>query len=266
MASIDLNLFFESGSTLAYVADEFEHAVLNEAGVHEDWHIRTNNILCLLQFELHTSLDGRRFPDGKPDPRDKYGAIFPQKWGVLHREPPKRPRAKLSDKEEGAVNDLRKEFCPLGNGRTFVLATASGWDTDNPELAFRGPHVGSHKNMLFKRVIFTSKNPVVLFLDAEKLGFRCQDNCYPIFDKDFTVEKWIKNFPAALCIGWETPNSPDRPKGQLSEKALQIKKKLTEVGFRNEFFVEERAEGDKLVGSLLMANDKFTREIPLLDC
>lgn len=264
-ANVDLNLFFESGSTLAYVALEFEQAVLNEAGVHEDWHIRTNNILCLLQFELHTPLDGRRFPDGKPDPRDKYGAIFPQKWGVLHREPPKRPRAKLSHEEEDAVSDLRVEFCPSGHGPTLVLATASGWDTDNLELSFRGPHVGSHKNMLFKRVIFTSKNPVVLFLDAEKLGFRCQDNCYPIFDREFPVEKWIKNFPVALCIGWETQNSPDRQKGRPSEKAAQIKKLLIEIGFQNEFFLDEKAEGEKLVGAILMANDKFTREIPLLD-
>ena len=273
----DMNLFFESGSSLAYVALEFEEAVLNEAGVHEHWHIRTNNILCLLQFELHTALDGRRFPDGKPDPRDKYGAIFPQDWGVLHREPPKKPRKDLSGAEKEAVNKLRRDFCQ--HGRTFVLAAASGWDTKNDEKGFRGPHVGSHKNMLFKRAIFTSGDPVVLFLDAEKLAdpnkAPRKDNCYPVFDLNYLVTKWIQKCPVAICVGWGKPDSGQNlsianPKnsigsGKIGENnpADKIRNALKGFGFTKEYFCEE--PNDKYsAGAILLANDNFEKEVPLL--
>ena len=113
------NLFFESGSSLAYVGQEFETAVLDEAGVPESWHIRTNNIICLLQFDLNSVHDARCFPNGKPDPRDKYGAIFPKKWGALHREPPRFPR-KLSLGEKRAIDEIQKAFST--DGPTIVLA------------------------------------------------------------------------------------------------------------------------------------------------
>ncbi len=268
------NLFFESGSTIAYVAWEFEQAVLNEAGVREDWHIRTNNILCLLQFELHTALDGRRFPDGKPDPRDKYGAIFPQDWGVLHREPPKRPRKDLSEPEKKAVRRLRAQFCQSErSGPTFVLATASGWDTDSDEMAFRGPHVGSHKNMLFKRVIFTSGYPVVLFLDAEKLGFKRQDNCYPVFDRKFPLTEWLLKFPIAICVGWEWPKRGQKlPDSRLAEfekrnSEAYVRTVLKDQGFTKEYFCEKSRDENSGIrtGAILLANERFEREVPLLN-
>jgi hypothetical protein len=267
------NLFFESGSSLAYVALEFEQAVLSEAGVREHWHIRTNNILCLLQFDLHTAIDARCFPDGRPDPRDKYGAIFPQEWGVLHREPPIVPRKRLSAREDEAVNRLRDEF--RQHEDTFVLAAASGWDIDSKEKAFRGPHVGSHKNMLFKRVVFTSSYPVVLFIDAEKLGFERQPNCYPVFDLNFSVAQWLSEYPVAVCVGWDWPKTG----GKQPEKLIKLLEKhgvkdqnvgeyvkmvLKDLQVTEEYFLQESVDEHSGIrsGAILLGNKKFAQVIP----
>ncbi|MCX6898747.1 MAG: DUF4062 domain-containing protein [Verrucomicrobia bacterium] len=266
------NLFFESGSSLAYVALEFERAVLNEAGVREDWHIRTNNILCLLEFDLYTAIDGRCFPDGKPDPRDKYGAIFPHDWGVLHREPPIEPRKCLSNEERCAVDKLRKEF--QEHGPTFVLAATSGWDTNlsNPEFRsnpeFQGPHVGSHKNMLFKRVVFTAGYPLVLFIDAEKLGYQRQRNCYPVFGADLPMGTWLNEQPVAVCVGWEWPKRGSKQPTKMAKvfeprnKAEYVRNILPGLGFSEEFFCEERVDRAGIrTGAILLANKKFREEL-----
>ncbi len=54
------NLFFESGSTLAFVADEFERKLRQSEGgssENSNWKITTNNAITLLQLLLYTHLD-----------------------------------------------------------------------------------------------------------------------------------------------------------------------------------------------------------------
>jgi hypothetical protein len=249
-----VNLFFESGSSLAYVGQEFETAVLDEAGILEPWHIRTNNIICLLQFDLNSGHDARCFPNGKPDPRDKYGAIFPEKWGVLHREPPQPniPR-NLSDGESRAVEEIQNDF--KEKGPTIVLAAASGWDIDSKEDLFLGPHVGSHKNMLIKRALFTTGCPVILFLDADKLGSKRECNCYPVFGPEMPLGKAIKEFPLAICVGWEWPKFGKQKHSvdefQEYEKRNNpnfIATKLEEIGFKHQYFCEKEEDSEEEEG------------------
>jgi hypothetical protein len=117
-----LNLFFESGSTVAYLGDEFGRTVLQPGESTEQWHIRTNNVLSLVYFDLHTPIDAARFPAGVPDPDDKYGAIFPNEWRHLEEPPPARARGLHSGrrgKEEWqAVEAMRKAF--VGADRSHV--------------------------------------------------------------------------------------------------------------------------------------------------
>ena len=283
------SLFFESGSTTAFLSDEFVHTVVSGEGMHP-WHIRTNNVLSLIHFDLHTPIDAARFPGGVPDPDDRYGAIFPNEWRVLHEPFPETPRS-LYEAESTAFREMREAFTKLGsssshsgsghgqattsddgNGSLLVLAAASGLDLDNRIQHFRGPHVGSHPNMLFKRVIFTSGCPVVLFLSAEKLGnsFR-KGRCYAVFGPD---EPWltaVRKYPLAICVGYEWPKKSNPTPG-ITQKELErrnnpdyIRTCLEKLGFRSLCFdggFPPNYDAAKLgTGAMMYANQEFARRM-----
>ena len=204
------NLFFESGSTLAYVSEQFENFVLKNDREAGSWCVWTNNVLTLLQLLLYTDVDIRRFPPSAPDPEDKYGAIFPREWHSLKEHYPLKPRS-LHPNEADAVNKMREKLCEFGE-KTLFLATTSGWDLAHALNNFRGPHVGSHPNMLFKRALFTTERPVVIFLNAEKLGDPFEvGKCYSVFGPDLPLEEGLEKYPLALCVGYDqTMQSPTR--------------------------------------------------------
>lgn len=279
-------LFFESGSTCAYLSDQFVRGVVSEQDGSDHWHIRTNNVLSLIHFDLHTSIDAARFPGGIPDPEDRYGAIFPSEWRHLHEPYPDRPQ-KLHDGERDAVMEIRKAFHQLattGDRRgtrrrhketPLVFAAASGLDLTNRIEHFRGPHVGSHPNMLFKRAIFASGCPVVLCVSAEKLGneFR-RGRCYPVFGPD---EPWlaaIKRYPIAVCVGYEWPKT-SRATGDISGAELRRRNRpeyivqcLKSLGFTLPYFHSSSRIGGggglpaRDVGALMYANRAFEQCIP----
>ncbi len=278
-----MQIFFESGSTIVYLAKRFEEYILGGAGIHENWRVRTNNILSLLQFDLFTPNDARSFPDGKPDPEDKYGAIFPASWGVLERPPHCTPTS-VSGSEQLAIKTASKSLNDDGKPRTFIFAAASGWDVNSQNEEFRGPHVGSYKNKLFKRVLLESSNPAVIFIDAIKFGSPRGDACYAVFGPKSPLTKWLKNKPIALCIGWEgaaspktstpakpfrsleTPQkitpSPEQMRGHLIWIREEIKKQ--KLGFETEYFNQEEPESNGLwTGAFLIGNKRFSEEIPL---
>lgn len=265
------HLFFESGSTLAYLADEFVSTVLSHGQDTQSWHIRTNNVLSLVYFDLHTSIDASRFPTGIPDPDDEYGAIFPSEWRLLHEPQPKRSR-KLHPKEKKAVDDMRAAFNKV-NGRQLVLAAASGLDLDNRVQSFRGPHVGSHPNMLFKRSIFTSGNPVVLFISAEKLGdpFR-QDICYSVFGPDDPWKDAVSKYPLAICVGYEWPKKSETA-ARFSDEEIERRNSLSyicdslhKLGLNVDYFLEDLSSANvhkkQGIGAVLCSNEKFAKLIP----
>jgi hypothetical protein len=280
-------LFFESGSTCAYLSDEFVKTVVSEQDGSDGWHIRTNNVLSLIHFDLHTSIDAARFPGGIPDPEDKYGAIFPSDWKNLHEPYPDVPRD-LYDGERKAVAAIRKAFRQLAAkgdrsaahrrskekttaSMPLVFAAASGLDLTNSTEHFRGPHVGSHPNMLFKRAIFASACPVVLCVSAEKLGnpFR-HGRCYPVFGPDEPWANAVKRYPIAVCVGYEWPKvsepTPEIPAAdlELRNRPDYITECLTSLGFTLRYFHADPQSGQTRpgTGALMYANEKFERCIP----
>lgn len=278
-----MQIFFESGSTIVYLAKRFEEYILGGAGLHENWRIRTNNILCLLQFDLFTTSDARSFPDGKPDPEDKYGAIFPAAWGILERPPHSTPTP-ASGEEKEAICKTLKSLNDDGVPHTFIFAAASGWDVDRDPEEFRGPHVGSYKNKLFKRVLLESGNPVVIFIDAIKFGSPRGPGCYAVFGPNAPLRKWLNKNPIALCIGWEgaadpaladsigparfleqanhNPPNPEQMRGHLIW--LQNEMAKQSLGFDFRYFWQEEPQSDGLwAGALLIGNRRFAEQVPV---
>lgn len=257
------NLFFESGSTLSYVSDKFEDYVLKNDKKAGAWRVWTNNVFTLLQLMLYTDVDIRRFPPFAPDPEDKYGAIFPHDWHILKEAPPTQPR-RLHKDENVAVDEMRKRLLEFDKKALF-LATTSGWDTSNKVLHFQGPHVGSHPNMLFKRAVFTTGRPVVIFLSADKLGDPFEEGiCFPIFDPEMPLEKALKDYPLALCVGYDKLLQSPTRRDKLDKKVREnrnnprtISNTLSELNF-NVVYAEE--EGD--TGAIIAGNSTFEKLLP----
>jgi uncharacterized protein DUF4062 len=249
-----VNMFFESGSTLAYVADEFEKKV-KETGESGVWKITTNNAIVLLQLLLYTHIDVVPRPAGAPE--DYYGAMFDH---MLLRNPenaPQIPRA-LFPHEKEAVQSTRHTLQASGRKRLY-LSTASGLDLDHKDTHFRGPHVGSHPNMLFKRAIFSTGQPVVLFLTSPKLKKRFEiGRCFPVFGPDLPWDSVCREHKLAICIGYglESAGSLET----LSEEKNRIKNELRQLleDFNFNYAELELDYG----GVIIIANAGFEEILP----
>lgn len=271
-----LDVFIESGSSLAYVSEALEKRLER----HNTWNISTNNALSLLQLLLFTDLVIRRNPPVAPDPDDPYGAIFTSKCKQAHEEPPIKPR-KLFQNEMEAILEIIDLLKSKEKNQIF-LATASGWDFGHKVVEFHGPHVGSHPNMLFKRAIFMTNQPVVLFLSRHKVDpvfhesrFKCRTDkekfenemryCYPIFGEELTLIDVLQNTPLAICIGYELENDEKDMDIKLIENKLKkfLKPELKVGNFDFEYAAKEfPRENESQAGAFMIANEKFCSIFP----
>jgi hypothetical protein len=220
------NLFFESGSTIVYLAEEFiRHCNANHGPLNE-WTIKTNNIITFLNFVLFERVDIVLSPYGPPD--NEYGATF----GALQLpdvDPPADEAEdwRLEPKTVVAVEKQASELLPL-NAPSLILATASGLEVDGKHR-YPGLHVGSFQNMLFKRAIVKSLHPVVFFLDEEKIssvspkGKFEYKKCYPVFDDAKVWESVLASAPIAFCIGFQSAEKLKEIKGFFERKGFRQK-------------------------------------------
>lgn len=254
------NLFFESGSTLAYISHEFEQKLKQSEGDRTSetnkWKITTNNAMTLLQFLLHTHIDVIPKPAGAPE--DYYGAMFDDVLLKNPEPPPQLPRC-LFTTEQLAVDRTVKTLQHDREKRLY-LSTASGLDMNHELADFRGPHVGSHPNMLFKRAIFQTDKPIVLFLSASKIQKKFEiGHCYPIFDRKRSWQQAFKDCKLAICVGY-TSNEDEDSVDHLRDKRKQLIRQLepTLSGFDFNYANYEGEDG----GAFIAANDAFTKIFP----
>lgn len=255
-------LFFESGSTLSYVSEVFENYGLKSDKEPGAWCIWTNNVLALFQLVLFTDVNVSRFPPFAPDPEDKYGAIFPRNWHTMLERPPSKPR-ELHQTEVDAVNEMKQRLHQFGE-KILLLTTTSGWDIEHESANFQGPHVGSHPNMLFKRALFTTGHPVVIFLTAEKLGDPfIVGECFPIFGPDEPLDAALNKYPIALCVGYDKTLHSDtrwplKPRDrELRNDPSNILNILHDLGFNVIY-----TKNDKRAGAIVAGNTSFHALLP----
>jgi hypothetical protein len=254
------NLFFESGSTLAYISDEFEKKLRQSEGDRTSettkWKITTNNAMTLLQFLLHTHIDVIPKPAGAPE--DYYGAMFDDVLLKNPEPPPQFPRS-LFVTECNAVSRTVQTLQQDGEDRLY-LSTASGLDLSHEQSGFRGPHVGSHPNMLFKRAIFQTDKPIVLFLGASKIEKQFDTgHCYPVFDLDYAWPQACRECKLAICIGYTLDSEEgnvDALQAKRQKLIAQLEPTLKEFDFNYANF-----EG-RFGGAFIVANDAFAKVFP----
>jgi hypothetical protein len=222
------NLFFESGSTLSFISDEFEK-IIRDSYDNTDWKITTNNAMVLLQYLLHTHIDV--IPKPARAPVDRYGAMLNDVLVRANENFPSFPRS-LFPAEKAAVEKTKMTLQENEKTKRIYLTTASGLDMENENLTFRGPHVGSHPNMLFKRAIFEIRQPKVLFLDISKFEKAFMiGQCFPVFNLDFKWQDVSKKCMLAICVGLHFKKEEGETKkwGPVEKLAKELKTQLGDL-------------------------------------
>ena len=221
----NINLFFESGSTVAFLADAVGKQI---AGRHK---VASNNILAHLLLWLVHRGTCEMFPSTTPDPEDQFGATFGEHIDGLYDErslvgaPPEPDYSggPLDNREKEAIEKVLKEAAAPNRwkGKTLLLGATSGirmsgspvikWGkgtekTKELEHSINmcyGFHVGSYKNKLFKRFMYETNLPLMVFLDESKIDCEIEvGRCHFIFErKGFTWQKFLKTYPLAFCVG-----------------------------------------------------------------
>ena len=252
-------LFFESGSSVAYVSREFINCVRTQSDwfydkrMNERLQIRTNNLLTYLDFLLRERpwrpIDVRLQPHG-PFSED-YGATY----GVLNfsvQESPLSPkdavRTRLSAETQtlvdSVIEDFKRDFSHTG----LVLMAASGLDTrpESADAPYPGPHVGSYPNMLLKRCLLALPCPKVLFIDPVKWNFDFRfSNCHAVCDQTFPWETVKSSSPMAIALAAEN-----------RIRQTELAQELSAYGF-DELDLEEVQAGRTGPWSIIAANHLF---------
>ncbi len=249
------SLFFESGSSITYVA-QIVGERLKEYH-NKEIQISTNNILAYLIFWLVRGIKCSLFPWGPPE--QHYGAVFgPINDLVPENRKPSFPPDRLSIDDQEAIKQLHN--APFGPSQwtspTLMLGALSGLQLalDLKISNCVGPHVGSPRNKVFKRFMYDTKLPLMLFMTANKINSPVDiERCHFILDQreneNITWKTFLKDYPIAFCVGCE--NKQDQIKmiinkfEELQLKIIRPEHKTLHTAFiaRNQKFIEVFEEG-----------------------
>ncbi len=217
-------LFIESGSTLAFVAEELRGLIRKPHW--EDFvnkcELRTNNVLTFLEMILCDPMKTSLFPHGPPDSEDKYGATFGPFLKCVPRNFPQEPEPLCTtDPNAYRVVKVVAESLSEHPASTMILATASGLEANSG--MFPGPHVGTYHNKLVKRAMLESKVPLVLFLDSQKIlphGTKSKFNpgkCHHVCDMHLSWEMVTSTQPIAMCFGADNLDELEKVEAEVDK-------------------------------------------------
>src|SRR3974377_2399568 len=65
-----------------------------------------------------------------------------------------------------------------------------------------GPHVGSYRNKVFKRFMYATKLPMMIFVSDDKIDCEIEvGKCHFILDSELTWSSFYREYPLAFCVG-----------------------------------------------------------------
>ncbi len=219
-------IFFESGSTPPFLAREFPESFWNKVKFNEkgnpDCNILTNNVLVYLHLWLEKHIPCGHFPGGEPE--GTYGASY----GPIANLFDKTPRfddTPLNKHAASAIGQLKAVPNGLTKSNTSLIVMAAsglqlGQDNHNivvdkeykleeDDIAsikkYYGPHVGSYKNMVFKRYLIETGIPIILMIDASKIDSPIYPKkCHFVLGNGLTWSDVCENQPFAILVGCES--------------------------------------------------------------
>jgi hypothetical protein len=247
------SLFFESGSTVAYVANVVGSRLRE---LRDPVRISTNNVLAYLIFWLVHRVQCSLFPWGPPE--QLYGAVFgPINDKVPFAKTPSFPPEPLNRDDREAIEMLLNDYYSPAKWTTpaLMLCALSGLQLiKDPAISdCLGPHVGSPRNKVFKRFMYQTGLPMMLFLTEKKINSDVdKKKCHFILEQEpgetalcLSWESFLKNRAVAFCVGSE--NLPARVKAatvafeDLGLKIIRADHKTSHTAFiaRNQKFIDE---------------------------
>jgi hypothetical protein len=230
------NLFLDSGSTIAYVAQRIGDSIKTNIHIDNegqpDIEILTNNVLAHLYLWLVSEVPCKMFPPGVPEM--PYGAAYGPisdfgKDKISKEIGPYYGRDALGKSDQDRIDRIEKMFSEGYkdiHSKLFTIGTISGvklgkgddvpldWG-DNEEdentrkeiIESQGFHTGNYFHMLFKRFFYVNDYPAVVCVHEQKLDGPVRiGQCDFVFDKSLTWEDYIKNKPLAFCVGFQKNN------------------------------------------------------------
>ena len=256
------DMFFESGSTLAFITKKFEEIVLRHPNDFE-WKVSTNNVVILQELLLNEEIEVKPLPSGTP--RSEFGGMYTHKILKNPEPAPKNPRS-LYKIEEEAIDDLVKDF-NKNSECCLYLISASCWETFHDNKLFHGIHAELHADMLFKRAILKTGQPVVCFLTSNKIGKEYDSNKnFPIFGPDYEQQKELTKIPFALCLSYKKGSkkdfcASDKDNEIIDDNMEHIVKLidfLKDIGFNENYVCQQNDD----IEVRMIANKKFQEEFP----
>ncbi len=263
-----VSLFFESGSTIAFLAREMQANLYKKIDTTEDGtpsiQISTNNILAYLLLWLKARIPCTKFP-WSPPVEDTYGAAYGPLGEFVERDPDYRlpPLDGVAKRE---ISRLEKSPFTLTSMKrpVLLLGAASGLQlSSDHKLKFPegvtsarkreltdqlsrcyGPHVGSYRNKVFKRFMYATKLPMMIFLSDDKIDCEIEvGKCHFILDNELTWSSFYRDYPLAFCVGC------------MAEQASKYATMFKELGFD---VIEENSAAP--VGSFVARNGAFIKQ------
>lgn len=220
-------IFFESGSTPAFLAREFPDSFWKKVEFGEKGEpnrlISTNNVLVYLHLWLERHVPCGHFPWGEPE--STYGATYGPIANLGNRTAnfdgaPLDYYARAAIHQlQGSPHSLTKNNTSLivmaasglQLGPTHVITGDTGYvlqtkDVDSIQMCF-GPHVGSYQNMVFKRYLIETLIPTVLMIDASKIDSPININkCHFVLGHDLMWSNVCERQPLAILVGCQSDN------------------------------------------------------------
>lgn len=235
-----VSLFFESGSTVAYVVQAMAaglraHMNINDSG-QPSIEISTNNVLAYQLLWLCHRIPITLFPWGAPETR--YGATFGSLEEMEDRDPDYRQPC-LDESEVHEIEKLKTARFSITAMRqpALLLGAISGLQLspnhateptpikDNVREQIQkcfGLHVGSYKNKLFKRFMIDTGMPTMIFMESKKVDCPIAvGKCHFILDRGLTWDAFRKEHPLAFCVGCRQTEMDERI-GQFVNMGFEV--------------------------------------------
>jgi len=271
-----VSLFFESGSTVAYVAKEMSRFLSTEVTLDSvgspNILIYTNSVLAYLLLWLVARIPCFNFPWG-PAREETYGALYGSLEHGLER-PPEYSGNPLDKAANWEIQTLLDQPLSLTSMKrpALLLGSLSGLKLEESALNFPdglpesarnelsgllrqclGPHVGSYRNKVFKRFLCATRLPMVMFLTADKIDARIEvGRAHFVHDSEFTWEDFHRNYPIAFCVGCTVEERPKNIEkfARLGFRVLEADTYSAMTSFiaRNQRFIEEFEAATSLEG------------------
>jgi hypothetical protein len=224
-------LYFESGSSIAYVSGEFikyvkEEEWFREHGMHSRLKLRTNNLLTYLDFLMveppWLPIEIQLMPHGSIS--HDYGATYGSLKSARDETAISRARPGLPLPEDAKqeIGKMQRKLEGFTKQKGLALMTTSGVDITANSM-FPGPHVGSYHNMLLKRCLFSLSCSKILFLDERKWGYPFeQGNCFSVCDGELSWERLKRETPLAIAMAIRERGRRQNIANSLSEHGFEF--------------------------------------------